>query len=372
VKLTELAPPEPPSRYADEGTKAHGFLEHFLKSGGTYGASRSRADTEMVGHAAEAFEIIARKAGGADILSETRVSLEFIAPKMFGTCDAAIVKLFDTLTVIDYKYGAGYAVDVKDNSQLIYYALGLAHAYGYLFEKVELMIIQPRAFHAEGPVRSHTMTIDELCDWSVKFQEGVARCESPYAEYSAGEHCRFCPAKTICPEISDMAFKQARIDFAPIAKPEKALALPDSGYMDEVSRLGKILDAAPKIETWLESVREHAFNTLKNGAKIPGWKLVPKQSRRQWASPTISASQARERWGEKAFSSPELLSPSQLEKQVGKSAKEWIESQVTSVSSGLTMVPESDKRSATASAIEDIKELSVKTETPKKKKEENK
>ena len=66
---------------------------------------------------------------------ETKVSLEFIEPGMFGTVDAAVAEIFGRLVVIDFKYGAGVAVEPKDNTQMIYYALGIAHEYDYNFTR---------------------------------------------------------------------------------------------------------------------------------------------------------------------------------------------------------------------------------------------
>ena len=80
----------------------------------------------------------------------------------------------------------------------------------------------------EGPVRSHVMSTEELLKWGLEFKAGVERCKDPNAPLIAGKHCKWCPAATICPEISDRAFERANVSFKPqIQKEIKTPALPD-------------------------------------------------------------------------------------------------------------------------------------------------
>ena len=131
----------------------------------------------------------------------------------FGTVDATIAEPFGTLEVVDYKYGAGIVVEPEDNTQLLLYAIGAAHEFDYNFEDVKLTIIQPRAPHALGPIRSWTTSIENLKKWATVFRQAVIACEEPDAPLKAGDHCRFCRAASTCPEITDKAFQSAQIVF---------------------------------------------------------------------------------------------------------------------------------------------------------------
>lgn len=377
IALTEDAPPQRESDYAAEGTKAHAYLEMILKAYLTpKGKPRSLllelhrsnpADVEMIEHAwAAAKWIIERTEETKGTLhAETKVdATPFTKEGQFGTADALIVELFGTLYVVDFKYGAGVPVDVVENTQMLYYALGASHQHDHNFTEVVMVIIQPRADHADGPIRSWTLSIDELLEWEGKFKDGVEACEKPDAELRSGDWCRWCPAKTICPEVSTRAMAQAQIDFAPETK---ELKMPEPKGI-AIRYLPEVLNAADKIEAWIAGVREHAFHVLERGEKIRGWKLVEKRSIRKWIDPVKTAKEAEKLFGKTAFTAPELLSPLQLEKnaisRIRKAAKlEWVAKRVTDKSSGLTLAPDSDKRKA-VSPIET--DFTVVDETPTK------
>jgi hypothetical protein len=157
---------------------------------------------------------------GASLLSETKSSLDHLHHDMHGTADAVILQHFGILYVIDYKNGK-MPVEVEDNPQLIFYALGIAHKWDYNFEGVVLVVIQPLANHAAGPVRSWPMTIEALKEWGAKFKAGVKAAEKKNAPFAAGEHCFFCAAKTICKTYSPSAVSSVRSKFFKPKTPEQ-------------------------------------------------------------------------------------------------------------------------------------------------------
>jgi len=357
IELSKKAPPSFESEYAKEGTRAHECLEFLLKNRGAPGEAFEIAyekyGHEITEHAVSAIEEIAKRTSkDVTILCETKVSLAHIHPDMHGTVDAAIVDEFATLTVVDFKYGAGVPVDPEWNPQLLYYALGLAHQYDYNFSHVKLVIIQPRAEHERGPVREWGLRIDELLDWGEKLKKAVKDTLRKDAPLKSGDHCRWCPAAAICPELSERAMEQAQIDFSPTAG---TLALPDPELhpIYKGVALGNILDAADKIETWIGKVREVAFQRLSRGEKITGYKLVEKRSTRKWTDPEKVAKEAKKLVGDRAFKH-ELLSPAQLEKVIPN--KDWIARRCLALSSGITLVRETDKRPAVNQIEQDFGE----------------
>ena len=368
VALIEEAPEPPSSPYAEEGTLAHECLEAFLTNGeGEIETTimQLQADVpyytmDMIEHAQEAAHHIWKKlkeqSPNAKLFCETKFKLDFIHPDFGGTADAVIVDPYGKLVVYDFKYGAGVPVDAKNNKQMITYGLGAAHLHDYDFTEVELVIIQPRAEHRDGPIRSHTMTIDELVEYRDLFSKAIEACEDPMAPFNASpKACRFCPAKVICPEISNRAMAQAKIDFKPIGEGEvlaPVLVVPESLPIPE---LPQIMKALPSIEEWVKSVKELAFNTLNAGVKIEGVKLVEKQGKRKWVDPSLNQAEAEMEFGDEALTEPELKSPAQLEK-LSKEAKEFVKSRTIQVSSGLTMVYEDeDDRPAVNPVKDDFK-----------------
>ncbi len=351
IALCEKAPPETESEYAAEGTRAHKCLEYLLKNRKKLAAATAGAKKlwpeDMVKHAlGAAVWILERASFGGELLCETKVdATPFTCNGQFGTVDASVVEVFDRLTVADFKYGAGIAVDPEGNSQLAYYALALSHRYQHNFSEVELVIIQPRAYHESGEtVRSLIISIEELLVWGPKFAAGVKACEQPKAPLKSGKWCKFCPATSICPELKTKAFKQAEIVF----DDEHGVESMPEPRMVKAPNLGVMLEACDKLEAWIKGVRDHAFHVLQHGREVAGFKLVAKRSPRKWANEAAIVFDARQKFGDTAFTTPELLSPAQLEKAAGdvEDLDKWIGERVTTESSGLTLVRDSDKRKA--------------------------
>jgi hypothetical protein len=278
-------------------------------------------------------------------MAEQRVDASpFTCEGQFGTLDIAIVQEFGKLVIVDYKYGAGISVDPDCNSQLIYYALGISNQFNHNFQEVELVVIQPRAFHESGEtIRTWTCSMNELISWEDKFRNGVKATEDPFARFESGKWCKFCPAATICPEIKDKAMKQAQIVFDDGAGVESVPA----PHTIAIENLPTILEACDKLDSWITKVREHALHVLERGEPIAGFKLVEKRSIRKWIDPEQASKSAKRIFGDKAFSEPELLSPAQFEKAcTSELAIKFMKERVSAVSSGVTMVHESDKRPA--------------------------
>ncbi len=361
IKLSESAPEQPESPYAAEGTEAHTCLEFILKNGmkkpdAVKRLALKKYSADMVNHAIAAAEWIWGYAPeGSEILCETVVdSSPFCGEGQFGTVDCAVVDEFSTLTVIDYKYGFNLVDPAGDNGlgnpQLVYYALGISHQYDHNFEKVSLVVIQPRAYTESGEtVRIHTMSVDELLLWGDTFKNGVYLSEQPEAPLAAGTWCKYCPATVICPAIKDRSMEAAKIAFSD----ELGLIRVPDPKLIQVPNLSTILNACDRLEDWIEKVREHAVHVLRRGEHIEGFKLVDKRSTRRWKDEAKVAKAAAAEFGEVAFSEPELLSPAQLEKTVKKHLginadrfAKWMAKNTTNESSGTTLVRDTDKRPA--------------------------
>lgn len=345
IRLSQKAPPQRDSSYAAEGTEAHAVLEAFMKN---QGVPAGQHPPEMIEHAREAMQAIRDLTpSGAEVYSETKCKLDWIHSDMGGTTDAAIVEPYGKLIVIDFKYG-GIPVDPKDNPQLISYALALAHEHDYEFTSVELVVIQPRALDVEenGAVKKWETDIETLKAWAVRFQSASRAAFAKNPGFEAGDHCKYCPAATICPTLRDKNLATIQAEFEP-ASGMVALPLPPIASAKAIPNLGRILDACDRLETWIGAVRNHAYHVLETGGHVEGYKLVEKRSTRKWVDEVSATISAKNRFGVKAFTTPELLSPAQLEKAVGKAnAKEFVEKHSSAKSSGTTIAPESDKRPA--------------------------
>ena len=188
------------SPWAEEGTTAHEVLETLFKMRilpelhKTYLFAR-RHDRPMVQNALKMIDAvydIRKTLVEPELLIEVRVHNNEIHPEMFGTVDAALVEIFGTLHVFDYKYGQGHVVSPEKNTQMIQYALGLAEKYDWQFTDVVVHICQPRA--GKNWHKQWKITIEELKGYRELWRKGVARVDRGGNKPFAGNWCHWCKA----------------------------------------------------------------------------------------------------------------------------------------------------------------------------------
>lgn len=192
-----------------EGVKGHETLEEIVKAALAMGAKsvhRPRFDksvpSEMVDHCTHAANHILKvyhAAPHSELLIEKRVLLDFVHPDAFGTLDYAVVDVFGTLHIMDYKYGK-YMVSPEENLQFIFYALAVAHLYDWNFKSVRMWALQPRVRGFDGHYSFWDTPTSDLRKWVSKFRQAVDAVEKYPKRYNEGPHCFFCPAKAICPQ----------------------------------------------------------------------------------------------------------------------------------------------------------------------------
>lgn len=352
--------PRRDTAFSKEGTAAHALAETVIQ--GNRNAHSYIGEyfegikvTEEMAQAVQVYAdyVKGRKDENGTLMLEHRFSLDKLNPPvpMFGTADAIIYQpKYKRLLVIDYKHGAGEVVHVTGNKQLRYYALGaLLTLDKPNIETIEIVIVQPRAPHSDGPIRSETVTVTEIMDFSIDLMEAAAETTKANAPLSSGKHCRFCPAQPKCPELHREAKLVAKQEFEaqPLPKPE--LLSP--------AQVQFILSKADTIEAWLTSLRDYAVEEIKAGRDVPGFKLVATRANRYWTDHEQVIEWAKEKGiHEDELFDKKLKSPAALEKVVGK--KELPTELVSSVSKNVTLVPVDDKRPAlTFSASQEFSAL---------------
>jgi hypothetical protein len=151
------------------------------------------------------------------------------------------------------------------------------------------------------------------------------------APLHVGDHCRWCAAKPICPEMTGAADRA-------LAKQVKEL---------DAAQLGQMLVKADLLEDWIKDLRALAFTALEKGGSVPGYKLVAKRGVRKW----IDEADAQRVLRELGLSDDEIIdksmaSPAAIEKVLKKQKKPLPEGICNSVSSGTTIAPVDDPRPA--------------------------
>lgn len=119
--------------------------------------------------------------------------------------------------------------------------------------------------------------------------------------------------------------------------------------------IGRLLTKANAVAAYANNtLAPLAFQRAMEGDRVTGFKLVNKLARRVYRKGAEEA--ARDDVGEAAFSTPDLLSPHKMEK-IGPEAKKFVSKWAYMPSTGLTLAPESDKRIAAKSLIEEYMDV---------------
>lgn len=344
--------PSRTSAHAEEGTRAHEMAAAFLIDGSAGDPEAKDYDTEMADNLRVYIDEIEklRKPKGSSSYIEHRFNLDNIYPGAFGTADAVV---YDPNTkilhVCDLKYGAGVAVEVvtfeKDskgntkpvpNPQLAFYGLGALLSTGHPAETVELMIVQPRAPHQDGPIRRWPIDAIDLTDFAADLVKYAKATEAKDAPLLPGDWCRWCPAAGVCPSIAAKAQEKAKLEFKPTFS-----------YDEKV--LSETLHWLPILETWIKGVREFAYAEAEHGRPAPGWKLVEKRATRKWqGDEDTTAAELKKRFivDDDDIFEKKLLTPAKVEALIGKTNAKKMEDLVVKESSGCTLAPDADKRPA--------------------------
>lgn len=351
VALVNTLPPQRESEYAAEGTAAHELAERCLRDGvdaaeliGELSKNGFVWDDEMAEHVQTYLDVIRHDISLYDCLSddlsiEHKFHLTEIHPEAFGTCDAILRVFLKKVIVYDLKYGQGVAVEAEDNKQGQYYALGGLEGGDY--EEVEVVIVQPRAKHKEGPVRRFQTTRTALEEFGQELKTKAENTQKKNAELCAGRWCKktFCPAMAVCPAIR----KQVEIIAKDVFAEVEQIDLPKPEALTPLE-LRRALDSAELLDQWIKAVKSYAYSLAIMGKEVVDYKLVRgNPGNRKW-NDEAEVIKTFSDTGDELYNK-KLKSPAQLEKVVGK---ERVKAFVIRAEGKLELVPRSDERTAIA------------------------
>jgi len=311
-----------PSSYAAQGTVAHGLADNCRLTGtdpSTHNGTTERCDgyeitidDEMVSNVSLYLEHLSNLEllHGECELEKRIIHSKY--PEFGGTVDASFVG-GDEVVIVDLKYGAGVFVDVEENVQLGCYALLLLDDLGRDFQDVTAYVVQPR-YAGKSPIRSTVLKARWLEELMTTI-EGVMT--NPSTKRVPGSHCKFCPLKAECPELSQQAMSLDQAEFAQVE------TVTEAESQERIELVLDVLKKAPQIRDYLNAVTEWAHRHLGAGGELPGYKLVEKFSNRRYRvdEKEILKACRKAGFGKKQCVVTELKSPAQLEKVLGKQKK---------------------------------------------------
>lgn len=185
----------------------------------------------------------------------------------------------DALVIADYKFG-GEFVPALNNPQLLSYAMCLADKViretGKSPDRVHLGIVQLRTEVADFSRGASWCSLD----WPDFYSKACAIRESAKIATSAdattlrktGDHCRWCPARSVC-----RAAVGERLLLAGIAAGEAEMTEDATD-----AQIGAWLDALRGMDTVRDDLTRIAKARIAEGAEIPGWRIMNRRVK-QWA-----------------------------------------------------------------------------------------
>lgn len=287
-----------------------------------------------------------------DLLVEHRL-VSHIDKEVGGTLDCGM-RVGRVAWVVDAKFGRK-KVEVVRNPQLMGYADALLEEFGWwsAVDHIYLVIVQPLAECAEGPIRVWEVSKVELKMHRARIKKALGLIRSKGGEFNPGDHCRYCSGAPVCEARKQIDGVLA--DFASLIKS------PAKGY--DPDKLAQALDFADRFDSWSKAVHEAANLQLRNGGQITGKKLVEGRSHRIWgdrekavyvlSAPMTGACKFDDLYNKK------LKSPAQVEKISPRAAK-LVEKLAIHPVGKWSVVDESDPRPAVVireSAKDDFKQL---------------
>lgn len=335
---------------AAEGTAAHSLAEYKLKRKLHYYCKRPVSEYEDAAmdqhtddYAAYVMGIIAdmEQAGmNPMVFIEERLDLSPWVPESFGTADCIVVG-DDILHIIDLKYGAGVPVEAEGNSQMMLYALGALHKFGFLYDvkTVAMTIYQPRREN----ISTAFVDVELLMEWAENFVKPKAQMAfAGEGDFLPGDWCMFCKAADRCRARAEANLQVAREEFG----------LPPMLTDEEVESL---LPRLPGMVKWANELLAYATEAaISHGKQWDGFKVVEGRSIRKYADEEAVA-EAAQGAGYKDIFKKTLINLTEMERLMGKKKfQELLGAYIIKPPGKPTLVPVSDRRPAIT--INNVKE----------------
>ena len=335
VALVAKMPPKPSSKYADEGTLLHNVIAEIVMSGqppehylGTKYEGQTLTQELIDDKLKPALAALDQIDPNQEMEIEAETSVDFgdLLPGVFGSTDL-IGRLGSRAVVLDWKFGDGVAVEVEENPQLMFYAAAAMRtpAAQWAFEgvtEIEMVIVQPPA------VKRWVTTPERIAAFELQLVQAVKASEKPNAKLEVGDHCRWCAAKPVCPQMTGAVDRALQTQLQAI----------------DTQMLGSYLANADMLEQWITDLRALAFAMLESGTPVPGYKLVAKRATRSWTDETKAKAELLKSLPESEVVEMSVISPAKAEKALKKRKIGLPDDLVVAISSGNTLASVDDPR----------------------------
>ena len=349
--------PDQASEYAQQGTDCHELCAYLVEKAlgrevidpadnlTYYDAEMKNCAEEYRNYVLEQIETTKEFCKDPQVMIEQRLDFSRWVENGFGTGDCVIVA-DEVLQIIDYKHGLGVLVSAGDdehggNSQMMCYALGALEVFGDIYDinQIKMTIFQPRREN----ISTYTISRDDLLKWANEVLAPTAQLAYVgEGEFKAGDHCTFCKVKATCRKRAEYNLELAKYDF------EMPATLDDT-------EIAAILEKVDEMISWGNDIKEYALQQAQSGVHFEGWKVVEGRSNRKYTDEAAVAFAVKDA----GFDPYEkkLLGVTAMSTLLGKKKfEELLGGLIYKPPGKPALVPESDKRPAMNTAIEDFNE----------------
>ena len=345
------------SEYAKQGTDCHELCAYLVEKAlgrdvknptedlTYYDAEMQNCAEEYRNYVLEQIEAAKEFCKDPQVMIEQRLDFSRWVEQGFGTGDCVIVA-DEVLQIIDYKHGLGVLVSAGDdehggNSQMMCYALGALEAFGDIYDinQIKMTIFQPR----RDNISTYTISKEDLLKWADEVLAPTAQLAYVgEGEFKAGDHCQLCKVKATCRKRAEYNLELAKYDF------EMPAALDDT-------EIAAILEKVDEMISWGNDIKEYALKQAQSGVHFEGWKVVEGRSNRKYTDEEAVAFKVKNE-GYDPYEK-KLLGITAMSTLLGKKKFEELLGELIYKPPGKpALVPESDKRPAMNTAIDDFKE----------------
>ena len=345
------------SEYAQQGTDCHELCAYLVEKAlgrevidptenlTYYDAEMQNCAEEYRNYVLEQIEAAKEFCKDPQVMIEQRLDFSRWVENGFGTGDCVIVA-DEVLQIIDYKHGLGVLVSAGDdehggNSQMMCYALGALEVFGDIYDinQIKMTIFQPR----RDNISTYTISKEDLLKWADEVLAPTAQLAYVgEGEFKAGDHCTFCKVKATCRKRAEYNLELAKYDF------EMPATLDDT-------EIAAILEKVDEMISWGNDIKEYALQQAQSGVHFEGWKVVEGRSNRKYTDEAAVAFVVKDA----GFDPYEkkLLGVTAMSTLLGKKKfEELLGGLIYKPPGKPALVPESDKRPAMNTAIDDFKE----------------
>lgn len=210
---------------------------------------------------------------------EQRVEMPRIHEQCYGTPDTWLyAEQAGTVYLWDFKYGHG-TVEHVGNWQMICYMCGILDLLGIDGRNDQLLwcdmrIVQPRAHHRDGKVRSWRVRASDLRGYFNKLNAAAHEAMSAHPHTMSGPHCLHCKAAAHCGTLKRATWSAA--DYLGAAVAEE-LDADSAGY--EMQLLEHIQEL---VKARIRARGADLEARLKRGERVADWTLEDTYGRTTW------------------------------------------------------------------------------------------